>query len=267
MGRGEGEKTMRTVAILACAMLLAGCERRDLPGWWPEALGGRPAPGRLSAGPLPEPLHPGLEPLASLGRNGMRVSVSPSFGLYHFVADFIPQPLDCYLPTEPADEERYEAEGCWMIAVRYTVLGRDEAPEPRIRRFNFHVPEQEYRDAVEEFDRLARPWRGGSGGGLDGTRVGVEQFRDGRLRSMATNAPIGFEPHNPAAHLLPNVHRLLLAYGPAGAVPRASGFTVRPAEESDYPCMGQTFADPDPDGFGAGEDPCARQLAEPPPRP
>lgn len=257
---------MRTMMLLACALILAGCEQQDLPGWWPEALGGRPAPGKISARPLAEPLHPQLEPLASLGRNGMRVSVSPSFGLYHFVADFIPQPIDCYLPTEPFDQDRYEREGCGMIAVRYTVFGRDEAPEPRIRRFNFQLPEEEYREAVGQFDRLARRWRGGRGGLLDGTRVGVEQFQGGALRSMETNATISFEPDNPAAHLLSDVHRQLLAYGPAGAVPRGSGFTVASREPDEYPCMGRTFADPDPDGFGAGEDPCARQLAEPPPR-
>ncbi|HEX8193096.1 MAG TPA: hypothetical protein VF552_09365 [Allosphingosinicella sp.] len=257
---------MRTFLLVACALLLAGCDRADLPGWWPEALGGEPALDKLRPRPLPEPLHPRLEPLSSLGRNGLRVSISPSFGLYHFVADFIPQPLDCYIPAERLDQHRYEVEGCGMIAVRYTIFGRDQAPEPHIRRFNFHVPESEYREAVAEFDGLARRWRGGSGGMLDGTSVGVEQFREGRLRSMQTNATIGAEPNNPAAHLLPSVHRLLLAYGPAAAVPRASGFTVEAAEANDFPCMGQAFADPDPDGFGTGQDACARQMASPPRR-
>lgn len=266
MRLSRNNKGMRTGLLVACTLGLAACGAEEMPGWWPEALGGPQRPDRLRERPLPQPLHPQLEPLASLGRNGMRVSISPSFGLYHFVVDFIPQPLDCYLPTDPFDQDRYEREGCGMIAVRYTFFGRDEAPEPRVRRFNFHVPEEEYRDAVAEFDRLARRWHGGSDGVLDGTSVGVEQFRDGRLRSMETNAPIGFEPNNPAAHLLPNVHRLLLAYGPAGAVPRRSGFTVEPREQTEYPCMGQTFAEPDPDGFGAGQDPCARQLMEPLPR-
>jgi hypothetical protein len=253
----------RLLAAFCLLLLSAGC---DGPSWLPEALGGEPRSGRIADGPLAEKLHPRLEPLETLGRNGMRVSIAPSFGLHVFVVDFIPQPLGCYLPGPDLDEERYRREGCGLIAVRYTIIGGAEAPEPRLRRFRFHVPEEEYRALVQDYDRLAARWSGSSGGVLDGTSVGIEQWREGRLRSMESNAPILFEPGNPAARALLDVHRLLLAYGPSGAVPRSSSFTIEPQSEADYPCMGQTFATPDPDGFGAGEDPCARQLARPPRR-
>lgn len=247
--------------LLAAAALLGGCDRDNLPHW----LGGPPPPGMIIDGPLAEPIHTGLHPLRTLGRNGMRVSIDPSFGDYGYVVDFIPRPFDCYLaPGRHFDEERHRREGCRMIAVRYTIFGRDEAPEPRIRRFSFHVPEEEYREVVADFDRLARRWRGSDGGVLDGTGVGVEQFREGRLRSIDSNAPTMFKPDNPAANMRLHVHRLLLAYGPAGAVPRNSDFAVGRREFEELPCMAQSFDEPDPDGFGAGQDACAKDLARPP---
>lgn len=247
--------------LLAGPLLLGGCDRDTLPHW----LGGRAPQGVIVEGPLAAPMHPSLDPLRTLGRNGMRVSIAPSFGDYGFVIDFIPQPFDCYLATGRSfDEERHRREGCWMIAVRYTTFGGDEAPEPRIRRFNFHVPEEEYREVVADFDRLARRWRGSDSAILDGTGVGVEQFREGRLRSIDSNVPTMIEPDNPAANMRLHAHRLLLAYGPAGAVPRNSHFTVGRREFEELPCMAQSFDEPDPDGFGAGQDACARELARPP---
>ncbi|HZF95605.1 MAG TPA: hypothetical protein VEZ20_12130 [Allosphingosinicella sp.] len=248
---------VRTALLIACAALLAGCERREMPGWWPEALGGPIPHDRLADAPLAEKLHPNLEPLATLGRSGMRVSISPSFGVYHFVVDFLPRPHDCDLAA------RTEGDGCGEVVARYTVIGRDEAPPPAVRRFNFHVPEEEYREAVAAFDRLAERWRGSRTGLLDGTSIGIEQFRGGRLRSMRSNSSAHFEPDSPSAALAVHVHRLLLAYGPTGAVPRNAGFTVEPRDDDDYPCMAQTFDTPDPDGLGAGADACARQIAAP----
>ncbi|MDP8995113.1 MAG: hypothetical protein M3N07_09070 [Pseudomonadota bacterium] len=252
---------VRTAVIIVFAALLCSCDRQALPEWWPAALGGREAPGKLADGPLGESAHPRLEPLTTVGRDGMRVSISPSFGDYRFLVDFVPQPLDCYLAAgSEFNQQRWEREGCHWIAVRYSVIGPGEGPEANLRRYDFIVPEEEFRGAVAQFNRLARRWRGGEGAVLDGTSVGIEQYRRGRLRSMATNAPLAIEPSNPAANLLLEVHRLLLAYGPSGAVPLNGSFAVGGPASS---CMARTFNAPDPDGFGAGDDPCARELARP----
>jgi hypothetical protein len=173
--------------------------------------------------------------------------------------DFAPQPFNCFIP--PADYQFPEAERdrlCRYVEARYAIVGR-EPGAIQMRRFVFRIPEEEYRHAIAEFDQRARHWRGSDGPGTDGTGVAVEQYRGGRLRSMRTNSSVGYFPDNPALQLLPHVHRMLLAYGPAGAVPVSDSFTVD--DGADDPCLAGRFNTPDPDGFGTGEDPCARTMA------
>jgi hypothetical protein len=214
-------------------------------------------PGGLADGPLARPLFqgPSLPPLASLGRNGMRVSISPSDGDYDFLVDFVPQPLGCYLPLEPIDQARLQREGCRWVEVRYGRFGR-HALAGQIRFDQFIVPEGDYRDVVGQFELQARNWSDPHGT-LDGTAIGVELYREGRLRSLSSNDA---GPASPTATLGVAVHGLLLAYGPTGTVPRSSSFMITPVEP-DYPCMGTDFVTPDPDGFGTGDDACARQRA------
>jgi hypothetical protein len=203
--------------------------------------------------------------LASLGRNGMRVSIAPFDSDYAFLVDFMPLPHDCFLPLEPDfDQARYSREGCHRVEVRYGRIGQHRLTG-QMRFDRFLVPVGDYEDAVREFELMARRWSD-SHGHLDGTVIGVELYREGRLRSLSSNDP---GPGSPTATLGVAVHRLLLAYGPAGAVPRSSSFAIMVIEPG-FPCMGTDFVTPDPDGFGTGDDACARHRATraaPPNRP
>jgi hypothetical protein len=250
---------MRFLMLAALVFAAPACGGQSPPPPAPAEDGD--AWDRLAEGPLRDP-HvrlPQLAPLATLGRDGMRVTIAPSFGTYSFAVDFVPQPFNCFIP--PADYQFPEAERgrlCRYVEVRYSIAGR--APRAiQMRRFVFRVPEEEYRAAIEEFDERARHWRGSPGPGTDGTDVAVEQYRDGRLRSMRTNSSVDYFPNNPALQVLPYVHRMLLAYGPAGAVPVSDSFTVEDGAAD--PCLPSGFNSPDPDGFGTGEDPCARATA------
>jgi hypothetical protein len=251
---------MRHPMLVGLVLSLSAC---DMPHWWPEALGGPEPPDKLVGGPLRRPLieHPeryGLLPLRSVGRNGLRATIAPSFGTYSFVVDLVPQPLNCYLiVSDDFDEARAEQEGCHSIEARYTLIG-GTVQAPSVRHYRFVVPGVDYARAVEEFNRLARRWRGSSAGWLDGTTIGVEQFSEGELRSIASNSPPERAPGDPAAIFSRQLHRLLLAYAPAGTVPLSGDFTV--ADRIDAPCMGNTLNVPDPDGFGTGDDACARHI-------
>lgn len=214
----------------------------------------------LADGPLSGPLLPrqSMPPLASLGRNGMRVSIAPFDGDYAFLVDFIPLPHDCFLPAEPAfDPARFPREGCREVEVRYGRIGQHRLAG-QMHFDQFIAPEGDYRDLVARFEAMAHNWSDPHGT-LDGTPIGVEFYREGHLRSLSSNDA---GPASPTAVLGVAVHRLLLAYGPAGAVPRSSNFMIAGVEPG-FPCMGTDFVSPDPDGFGSGDDACARARAAP----
>lgn len=202
----------------------------------------------------------GVPPSASVGPNGMRATIAPSFGDYWFVVDFVPRPANCYLLLDQdPDRAPPPSRSCGPIEVRYAIIGA-EGRASGTRHYRFLVPPEDFREAGSLFNRLARRWRGAENQALDGTMIAVEQYQDGRLRSITTNDDAMTAPDNPAAMFLLAVHRLLLSYAPTGTVPRAYSFTVTRHPDV-WPCQGDEFATPDPDGFGIGEDACARHLA------
>ncbi len=252
---------MRLILPILLVLGLAACERQHMPGWLPEAIGGPIRHDKLFDGPLRLPViengaRRGMPPLESLRPNGIRVSIAPTFGDQAFIVDFVPQPLNCYLPDDGNFvETRWPHEGCAYIRVDYSIIDQrdDRAPAQRHR---FIIPEEAFRVAVIEFNGLAEQWRGSHQGWTDGTMVGIEQYRGGRLRSIESNAPYS----HPVAAFTHQVHRLLLAFAPTGTVPRSYDFTIETLAE--YPCQGTSFNVADADGFGVGDDPCARFLAE-----
>lgn len=250
---------MRFPMLAALLLMVPACGRQSQSP--PEPAEGGDPWDRLAEGPLRDPDFrlPQLAPLGTLGRDGMRVTIAPSLSVYAFAVDFVPRPFNCFIPSpDYRFPESERSRLCRYVEVNYSIVGRGPRAIP-IRRFVFRIPEEEYRDAIAEFDQRARHWRGSGGPGTDGTGVAVEQFRGGRLRSMRTNSSVGYFPDNPAMQVLPYVHRMLLAYGPTGAVPISESFTV--GDGAYDPCLPSTFNTPDPDGFGTGGDPCARALA------
>jgi hypothetical protein len=126
--------------------------------------------------------------------------------------------------------------------------------------FEFFVPEEDYREIVHDFDRTAPRWPGTTRLWTDGTGLEIERVRDSDIWSMSTKASGRLV--DPGARLSRGVQRLLLAYGPSGATPRNYDWTVQP--DDDYPCGGADLNTPDADGFGIGNDACARFIARHP---
>jgi hypothetical protein len=256
---------MRGKCLLLVTILLAGCD------WWPEQLGGRQRPDRIAQRPLsPQLLREfgwtGYPPLATLGPDGLRVFVAPSFGDYRYLVDFSPQPRGCYMVpgSGEIDEAQWRNEGCVLIAVRLIrITNTHERPDAtRAQTYRFVVPEEDFRDVVGTFDQSAARWSGGGAMNLDGTSVDIERVRGGVVTSMSTNALRGQSPGNPGAQLLLDVQRLALAYGPTGVIPRSYDWNV--SSEPDYPCTRGDLNVPDSDGFGTGSDLCAQFIAEHP---
>lgn len=251
----------RLFLLFLIGLGLAGCGRRNMPDWLPEALGGPVHHDRFFDGPLQRPIiengaRHGLPPLESLRPDGIRISIAPSFGDRAFIVDFVPQPRNCYLPDDNDFDETRSHESCAYIRADYSIID-ERAPA---QRHSFIIPQGEFRAAVTEFNRLGKRCHGSAAHWTDGTSVGIEQYRGGRLRSIDSNAPYPDRRGNPVAAFAHQVHHLLLAFAPTGTVPRNSDFTIETA--SDYPCQPTSFNEADADGFGVGGDPCARFLAE-----
>ncbi len=245
---------MRFLGLALLLLSLAACGRGGSNGT---------AASTAQSGRADGPKRQGVAPVASSAPDGLRVSINPSSGDFAFVVDFAPSSLDCRLyPGEEASDAGQTRPICSLVRVRYNMIGRGEPPLPR-RDYSFFVPEQEFRDVDANFEALAERWQD-PGPDRDGTVIAVERNRRGRSLYLASDR---VEPGNPAAFLAGAVHRLLLAYGPAGTVPRAEDFTI--SSQPYGPCQPTDFVTPDPDGFGVGADTCARHRntrAAPPAR-
>lgn len=247
---------MRRAALAGLAML---------------ALTGAYKPDSVVDGPLdPDPAvvrdKMSLQPLAALGGNGLRVQISPTFSHYAYAIDLAPQPSGCVTPHggTAVEVERDAPRFCRDVMVTYVRLFRTSGQGGnRIERWVFHVPVADYRALAEGLDVRLDGWRGPAGLALiaDGTYVGIERIRDGRIRSVGNNYWDALAPNNPATFAKSELQRLLLIYGPSGKVPRDADWTVndRKGAPSD-PCAIPDFAVPDHDGYGVGGDACARAL-------
>jgi hypothetical protein len=244
---------MRRAALAGLAML---------------ALTGANNPDAVSDGPLGDaPLRPGvltLPPLSSVGANGLRIQIAPSFSQYYYAVDFAPQPMGCLTPHGGTLEEvkRDEPRFCTDVLVIYTLAAR-LPPQGKGGRWVFHIPVVDYRGLLEGLDARLDGWHGPGGLALvaDGTFVGVERVRNGKVRSAGNNYWDALAPNNPATFAKAEVQRLLLIYGPSGKVPRDADWNISDRKGLPFdPCAIPDFAVPDHDGYGVGGDACARAL-------
>lgn len=146
-----------------------------------------------------------------------------------------------------------------MAAARLIRVARGD-PQPGIpqaQTWRFVVPEEDFRDVIHAFDRAASHWRGDNVMVCDGTSIDIERVHAGTVSSMSTNALHAMSPGNPGAQLLPDVQRLVLAYGPSGVAPRSYDWTV--ASDAGHACTAG-LASADPDGVGTGDDACAQLI-------
>jgi hypothetical protein len=242
-------------------LALAGCN------WWPEQLGGPHRSDAIVRAPLSaQRLHEygwnNYPPLATLGPEGLRIFIAPSFGAYRYLVDFAPRPRGCYMiPADGnVDDERWRNSGCRFVAVRLIRMenASDQPNPPQAQSWRFIVPEEDFREVVGAFDRAAARWQGDDAIVCDGTAVHVERVHAGWVTSISTNEDRWMAPSNPGALLLPDIQRLVLAYGPSGVAPRSYDWTVSPDHDSACTAGLNT---PDPDGVGAGDDACARLMA------
>lgn len=237
-------------------------------------------PDKVTDGPLNPNVRnlgaAGRQPPPDLGANSLRVRIAPSFSHNFFAIDFAPQPKDCLTPHGGTIDEvdRDEPRFCRDVLVTYALIAR---PGIKIKvatgRWTFHIPVADYRALAEGIDMRLDAWRGipivtDAKDGLqwitvnsDGTGVGVERARDGKIRSVANNDLDSQAPNNPAAFAKSEVQRLLLIYGPSGKVPRDGDWNIRDRGRlPNDPCLIAEFATPDPDGYGVGKDACAKAL-------
>ena len=247
---------MRALGLLIVLLATTGCDR------WPEQLGGQPPADAIIQGPLHQSGWNNYPPLSSLGPEGLRVFIEPSFGEYRYLVDFAPLPRGCYMIPAggDVDEGRWRRSGCAMVAARLIRMPNGDAQPgiPQAQTWRFVVPEEDFRDIIHAFDRAASHWRGDDVIVCDGTGVGIERVHAGAISSMWTNAMRDNSPGNPGAQLLPDVQRLVLAYGPSGVAPRSYDWTV--SSDLGHACSAG-LASPDPDGVGAGNDGCAQLIA------
>ncbi|MBO9582148.1 MAG: hypothetical protein J7498_14755 [Sphingobium sp.] len=191
--------------------------------------------------------------------------IEPSFSDFIYAVDYAPQPKDCLTPRGGtlSELEKVEHLFCRDVLVTYRMLAQEQykgvgAP----RQWTFHIPVEEWRAFAEGLDQRLDGWQGRKWSAADGTTAAVERIRDGRIRSVVNNIAEYEAPLNPAYFAQTETQRLLLLFGPSGIVPRTSNWTVRKDGDPDWPCSSQQFATPDPDGWGIGEDRCARWLKE-----
>ena len=132
--------------------------------------------------------------------------------------------------------------------------------------FRFIVPQEDGREVLIAADRLSTTWSGSGRKSVGGTYVSFELITDGQVRSMDAKASFAGDYNNPAAFVAAEVHRLALAYGPVGEIPRRYDWHSFESEGGRFPCNNLGLNVPDPDGFGVGDDACARSLTDQPSR-
>jgi len=231
------------IALLTLSVLLTACSERA---------------AQVIDGPLPEDRaislsDSGGERLATVGADGFRMLIAPSFGHYRYYLSLRRLPAGCVPRSRQRDDGADAGRGCGPALLN---VRRIDQKVGQVRAATFFIPGEEAEALVEELDARLDQWRGTNARWSDGTGVALERVRNGRVRSMDTNQPAFDAPDNPAAQLKGDLHRILLAYGPGGFAPRSSDWQVRGAEPEDDPCNQPELATPLNQGFGVGDSDC-----------
>lgn len=236
------------------------------------------APGDLvSDGPLAEQSDDDIlafsdyAPLKTNNSDAIRVLVAPSFGIYHYAFDIVPLDNGCrvmqrgtyYAESAPPTDIR--CGNAMVHAIRnlnsgFKHIDLNESP----MSFKFVVPAAEYESFYLTLKSKMDSWDGSWQGMTDGTGTSIELHSGGRISSYHSNLPLDFSPDNPAAFAALNMRMIALAYAPTGLTPRDPSWTVRPPKDKLQPkfrCAWPGMNDADPDGYGIGDDACAKTLA------
>lgn len=202
------------------------------------------------------------------GTDGLRVYIEPSFGEFYYRFEIVPQPEGCI--TVWPDEEFAEHKN---YCAHYLVRMRKQASQngqpstaADFEDFRFILPQEDARELLGVSDRLAQTWTGDRSVTLDGTSIAFELTKRGKTRSMISNESLVTDHRNPAAWIGAEMHRLALAYGPTGHIPRLYDWHSNESDDGRFPCNNPGLNVPDPDGFGVGDDTCARSLTDQPSR-
>lgn len=213
-------------------LVIVASLNESLPLWWPGWAGGPVLSATISEGPLStderEIFHLPPHRAEVLGRDGMSVSIRPTFGVVDYDLDLAPGGL--VLPGRPTAR-------LWV------------RPKGRpTREYRFHVPWEDLQVTLQAFDARALRWRGQLGMSTDGTSILVERVKEDVVSSIYTNASTSSEPGNPAAQLRTDLHALMLAYGPTGSIPRSYDWHVHLPEDELTCCVEGGLNSPTPQG-------------------
>lgn len=258
--------TVKSWAVLsAVALLLTGCNGQN----------GRNADDIVFQGTLVEACGEDClfwsetdEDRRAQGADGLRVYIEPSFGEFDYRFEIVPQPQGCITiwPDEDFAENKDYC-GHYLVRMRKQVSRNSRSvAQAQFEDFRFVLPQEDARQLLGVSDRLAQAWVGGRSGTLDGTSIAFELTKRGKTRSMISNESLDTDHRNPAAWIGAEMHRLALAYGPTGQIPRRYDWHSNLHGDPRFACNDPGQNTPDPDGFGVGHDACARSLADQPPR-
>lgn len=203
-----------------------------------------------------------------VGKDGMRVYIEPSFGDFSYRFEIVPQPSDCATRWIDDDSDA-RGKACAHYLVRMLKVSTTPIePSGSTKRedFRFILPAQSAEELFNVADQMSDRWRGTNVMWLDGTGVSFELHKRGRVRSMSSNGLLSHDYRNPAAWVAAELHRFALAYGPEGQIPLNPDWHSYVPEGGGFPCGIAGLNVSDPDGFGVGDDACARSLAGKPSR-
>ncbi len=245
--------------LTVTAALLAGCEGRDTIHERTLAQSCDPdcyfwAQTDMDRGPL--------------GKDGMRVYIEPSFGDFSYRFEVVPQPVAC-VAWWPDDGNVTRENECSHYLVRMRKMSSQPIElggSATTEDFKFILPVESASELFVVADEMSDRWRGSMAMFMDGTGVSFEIYKRGRVRSMYSNVGLRHNHRNPAAWVAAELHRFTLAYGPTGQIPRNADWHKIVDEDGRFPCNNPGLNVPDRDGFGTGDDACARSLADQPSR-
>lgn len=201
-----------------------------------------------------------LPPLNNKGADALRVVIGPSFGRYHYRFDFVPLKVGCKIVDRDIDDmTKYDGNAycgnVWANGVRI-----DREAEQSNVKFRFIVPAEDFKNLFDSVKFSVARWNGSWDMTTDGTSVAIELHNRGKISSLNSN---GRSPDNPSALASLLVKAIALAYGPAGIFPKLHDWQVYTREDEldpKYACAAPQLSLSDIDGFGVGDDACAKSL-------